>query len=459
MFRLYAWDVAGRMGSQLISLAISIILARFLGPADYGRVSACLIFISFFDLMTNFGLGASLVQRKHPAPEHYHSSFVFNLLAGVALTLICFLTAPLLAGLFGAFDLSLILRVLSFSILISSLRFVQEAVLIKKLAFKQINQAKMLATAGSGVVGISMAFLGFGIWSLVAQVMIHRALNTALLTAFARWRPEFSLNPTALRDLWQYGRHLFMAGFVHTFFEHLDSMVIARIFSPVELGLFSRAKSLNLLVVKYSSDSLGAVAFPALSRVQDDRVQFLGLGLQAEKMTAFIAFGLLGWLYLVAGPVILLLLGNQWSQSIDYFKLLCLSGFAYPVGASILSMLKASGDSKTMLKLELLKKILLVAGLVTGFAFGMMGYLYSLIVTGLLSTLLNMYMVGKALDIPVMKQVNSTFVYAVPAVVAVWLALLIGFNPENHWAAITFFSLVFGSLYLSMNYLFKTIPK
>jgi hypothetical protein len=162
-----------------------------------------------------------------------------------------------------------------------------------------------------------------------------------------------------------------------------------------------------MLVVKYSSDSLGAVAFPTLSKLQDDRAQFLRVGLRAEKMTAFIAFGLLGWLYLVAAPVILLLLGDQWRQSIDYFKLLCLSGFAYPVGASILSMLKASGDSKAMLKLELLKKILLIAGLIIGFGFGIMGYLYSLVITGFLSTLLNMYMVGRALDIPGLETVQK----------------------------------------------------
>lgn len=456
LLRLYFWDVLGRMGSQLISMVISIVIARYLTPADYGSVGVCLVFISFFDLITNSGLGSALVQRSNLTETHLSSSYYFNIGFGAVLTGVLFLSAPLVSAFFRQFDVTNVFRVLCFTILITSFRVVQESVMIRELAFKKMNQAKLIATAASGVIGILMAVNGFTIWSLVAQVFLFRLFYAGLLSIYSKWRPERVFHWSALQELWRYGFNMFLSGFVFTIFEHLDSLIIARIFSPLQLGLFSRAKSLNRMVVKYSSDSLGAITFPALAKIQDDRPKFIETGLRTEKIVSFIAFGLLGWLYLVAEPLILLLLGKNWVESISYFKILCLSGFAFPVGAASLSLLKAAGHSGTILKLEMYKRMVFILGLLIGFAIGMEGYMYALFWVGCINTVLTMYLVGKTLNISLLVQLRGAFVYVVPSVGSVLILNLPDLQTGGLIGDFIVLSLLYAGLYLLINGLLRT---
>ncbi|MBL7826158.1 MAG: lipopolysaccharide biosynthesis protein [Saprospiraceae bacterium] len=447
---LYLWDVSGRLGAQIISLVVSIIVARYLGPADYGLVSLCLIVISFMDVFANSGLGAALIQHPSPTTRHYDAALAANLLFGVFFTVLTWLSAPWVSWLAGDDRMTLILRVLSFSIIITSFRVVHEASLIKNLAFSTLNKAKIAATTLGGLIGATMAVNGYGVWSLVFQVLSHRLLFTLLLRTNTSIKPVFHLSLKPLHALWRYGLYMFSANFINHIFDHLDAIIIAKIYSPVEVGLFNRAKSLNRLVMKYGADSLGAVTFPSLAKIQDQKKAFVALGLKTEKMTAFITFGLLGGLYVCAESLILILLGEKWSESIRYFEILCLSGFALPLGAACGSMLKASGDSKAVFHLELIKKSILLAGLWIGFYFGLKGYLYSLIVTGVLSVFITFYFVKKSIGVPLTSLMSAPLKYACMAFLAVGCMYWLHFSFDNLWWKLGINSLTFSILYLGM---------
>lgn len=452
----FIWDFTGRVGNQIVSFIIGVILARILSPAEFGLIGMAMVFISLSEIFTNMGLSAALVQRLDPSEEHYSSSFYLNLAAALFLTVLFIVTAPLIAGFFKTKEITSIIRVLSLSLLISGFSVVQEARLRKFMKFNILAKARLVSSVISGITGIAMAFTGFGVWSLVAQTLLGRTITTVYYWLASGWKPKILYRFRAIKELWSYGLNMFVSGLIDRAYSQIDSIVIARIFSPTDLGLYSRAKSLNRFIIQYSSESIGSVTFPAMAAIQDNRQRMIELGLKAETLIAFFSFGLLGLLYVTAGPLILTLFGPKWEASISIYKLLCLSGFAYPVSAATLSMLRASGDSRSFLRVEIWKKIVGLAGLSIGFLYGLKGFLISLIFTGTIAVLMNMYVTGKSVGISVMHQVRTIIVYLFIAVISAGIASFLPFHFVWTGFDLILLTTAFIILYGGINYVLKT---
>lgn len=419
LIKSYSWDLVGKVANQLVSFMLGIFLARMLSPTEYGLIGMSMVFIAFSNVFVNLGLSTALIQKKNAIEEHFSSSFFVNISIAIILTVLFFLIAPVISSFFSEDKIVVLIQVLSFNLIITSLSVVAEVKLIKQLNFKILSKIGVSSSVVSGLVAIYFAFNGYGVWSLVIQTLLSSIIRSFLIQYYSRWRPKLIFKIEALKELWSYSFRFFISGFINTIYEQLDSIIIARIFSTVDLGLYSRAKSLNRFVIKYASESIGNVTFPAMSKISDDKLKMIELGLKAESLVAFLSFGLLGLLFITAKPLFLLLFGIKWIAAIPIYKLLCLSGFAYPISATTLSMLKASGDSKTFLKLEVLKKILGLISLSIGFYYGMNGFLLSLIVSGLIGTVLNIYFTSYSLDISFKNQIVDSFIYVIPAVIAV----------------------------------------
>ena len=456
LIKSFAWDLAGRVGSQIASAAIGIILARLLTPAEFGLIGMAMVFIGISGIFTNLGLSSALVQRTNPTEEHYSSSFYLNVTASLFLTVLFILLAPAIARFFKNEDLTDIVRVLSLSLLISGFTVVQEARLRKNMRFDLLTKARIISSVSSGAVGVTMAFTGFGVWSLVVQTLLGRVITTGYYWFVSDWKPKLLFRLKALKELWSYSINLFFSSVIDTAYGQLDSLIIAKVFSARELGLYSKARALNQFVIKYSSESIGSVTFPAMSEVKDDRRKMIELGLHAEKLIAFVSFALLGWLFVAAGPLILTLYGRQWEPAVEIFRLLCLSGFAYPVSAATLSMLKASGDSRSFLKVEVWKKIVGLAGLAIGFSFGLKGYLISLVITGSIAVLLNMFYTGRSLNMTVGHQLYPLLPYLMISVVASFLIDILPIQFELNIINLILVTTSFFTLYMGANYLLKT---
>jgi teichuronic acid exporter len=456
LIKSFAWDFGGRVGGQLIGFVIGIILARLLSPEEFGLIGMAMVFISFSGIFTNLGLSSALIQRSEPTEDHYSSSFYLNVFAALLLTLVFVFLAPFIAAFFKSPQIINLIRVLSLTLVISSLSIVQDARLRKAMNFRILTRTKIISSVISGVIGIAMAFMGFGVWSLVAQTLISGILSTVLLWFFSDWKPRLLFRMQAIKDLWGYGFNMFISGAINTAYDQLDSIIIARLFSAKELGLFTRAKTLNRFVIRYSSESVGTVTFPAMAAIKDQREQMLKMGLKAETLIAYLSLGLLGWLYVSSGPLIITLLGEKWIPAIEIFKILCLSGFAVPISAATLSMLKAAGYSGSFLRVEVWKKIVGLAGFGIGFYFGLKGYLISLIITGAIAVWLNMYFTGKAVGITVRHQLIPLLPYFGLSIVAVLMSFWLLKFLHTPWLAFIIVSLIFMVAYFSCNFIFKT---
>lgn len=456
LIKAFAWDFSGRVGGQIIGLVISIILARLLSPEEYGLIGMSTVFIALSGVFTNLGLSSALVQRSNPTEEHYSSSFYLNVFIALILTLVFIFLAPQIATFFNNKEITNLIRVLSLTLIINSFSIVQDARFRKEMNFRVLTRVKIISSVLSGILGVTMAFMRFGVWSLVAQSISSNLFLTLLLWFYSEWRPKLIFTIKSIKELWSFGINIFISGVIINLYDQLDSIIIAKLFSARDLGLFSRAKTLNRFAIKYSSDSIGAITFPAMSEIKDQKQQMINLGLKAEILIAYLSLGLLGWLYVSAEPLILTLIGEKWLPAVSIFKILCLSGFAYPISAASLSMLKAAGLSKPFLKVEMLKKFVGLAGFVIGFYFGLKGYLVSLIITGAISVLINLYITGKELKITIKCQLVPLLPYLGLSILAVLLSFWILQFIQIHLLELIIVSALYLFIYFSINYILKT---
>lgn len=452
----FLWDYSGNLAGAGATFVIGVILARLLAPEEFGLVAMVAVFIALVQGLMDFGLSGALVQRSNPTEEHFMSAFVVNVLLGLTLAGAAYAAAPLIARFYDESRLVLITRVLGLGFVLRSLCLVHEAWLRKHLKFKALTQIRIGASLVGGGVGIALAWTGWGVWSLVAQSLVSASIRTCGLWVLSGWRPRRTFSFNALGELWAYGSHMFTAGILNTVFTKVDVLIVGRLFSAAELGFFTRAKRLIQFVVRFSSDSVARVMFPVLSSIQDEDERFRRISIQTLSMVSFAAFFLSGWLYVVAQPLIVLLLTDTWSPTAPLLQLFCLSGYVLPVNSIVLSMLKSKGHSKVFLLLEVIKKSLYLPALVFGFRFGIHGYLIALAVVSLINTGVNMVVTARVTGLTVREMPMTVAPYVLSAVIAGTVSMVIPVEGFGETLMLIGSTLVFATVYLLMNWILRT---
>jgi O-antigen/teichoic acid export membrane protein len=244
-----------------------------------------------------------------------------------------------------------------------------------------------------------MAFLDYGVWSLVAQSLIHATVSNALLYIMEKWRPRLYFSWQALRELWGFGMRMFLSGVLETVFKNLDALIIGKLFLPATLGYYHRAKSLNNIVVDNASGSLMRIFLPTLSSVQNDKQRVLNIVDKSYHLITMIAFFITGFLFVTGRDIIILMFSDKWEPSVPLFRLIVLSAYAYPISAILVNILVALGNSKAFLRLEIIKKIVLLANFIIGFHFGIHEFLIGFVIANAISVLLNIYFASKQIEV------------------------------------------------------------
>lgn len=409
------WDISGKFAGQGMGFVISIILARLLSPQDFGLLAMINVVLVLANVLVDLGLGSALIQRQDITDEHYGSVFYFNIVVGLFLALVLFFLAPLIAQFYKRTEIIALARVMSLLFVINSFCNVQRLWLRKQLKFKVLTQASIIGTAVGGITGVSMAFMNFGVWSLVVQSLITATSSNFYIYFRTKWKPRLILSLKALKELWQFGFNLFLSGILDSIYTQLDSIIIGRIFNAQTLGYYYRAKSLDGFVRNYTSGSLMTVLFPALSTIQHEEERYKEVIYKSFHILNFVTFLLLGILYLGAKDIIVLMFSDKWLPSVEYFQIIVLAGFIYPFSALLVSILSSRGNSKAFLKLEVFKKIILTITFCIGFIYGIKGFLYGMVMCSCIGLVLNIYFAAKEM------KVSSNWFYGI-----IWKYLLIG---------------------------------
>jgi len=455
--KAFIWDFFGKLATHGMSFVVSIFLARLLEPSDFGLIAMVMVIIGIAQVFSNVGLSSALIQRRRALPIHFNSVFYFNILIASILAVINYFSASYIGDFYDNSELVLLIQVMSLSFVIAAFNNVQNAKLRKELNYVLFTKIRLTSSLLSGILGISLAFWGAGVWSLVVQILMMDIIYSILIWSTSRWKPSLEFSWKALMQLWSFGFRLFLSAMLDTIFKRLDFLIMGKLFPLATLGFFQRAKSLNSMVMQYSSGSLMSVLFPVLVKVQNDLPRFQNIILKSLGIISFVVFLLLGGLYLISEELIVLLFSDKWLPSVIFFKILILSGFGYPISALLINALKSRGNSKAVLRLEIYTMLIASANLVILYFWGIDMYLYGLIIQATLVVSLNILFTSREIALPFYTFAKPILAQMNLSVIAVVSTIFITKNIESfNIIMLLIKGSIFTLLYITLNYIIKT---
>lgn len=423
------WSFADSIGSQGITFLVGLVLARMLTPAEYGLIGIILIFVNIFNSIVNSGFSAALIRKKDATDDDYSTVFITNMAISVVLAIALFFSAPLIADFFNQPQLVALSKAMSCIVIINALGLVQFTILTKRIDFKTHTKISLIASISSGVIGIGMAFTGYGVWSLVGQQISKQLLNTLLLWLYNKWIPKMHFSTKSFKELFGFGWKLLVSSLIDVVWRDIYQVVIGKCYSPATLGQYTNAHHFGSIFSSNLTGIIQRVSYPVLSSIQDDKERMKQAYRRVIKVTMLVTFVFMLGLAAVAKPMILVLIGNQWLIAAIFLPIICFQMMFYPLHAINLNMLQVQGRSDLFLKLEIIKKILASIPLFLGVFISIYWMLWSsVIIIGPITYYINSYYSGKFINYSTTDQIKDILpsfgIAAIMAVVTYLVSLL-----------------------------------
>ena len=406
------WKFGEKLLTEIMHFVISVILARILMPDDYGLIALVTVFTVFCDKLIICGFATSLIQKKNADDVDFSSVFYFSFVAAFVLYVALFFCATFIADFYDRFDrdtLISVIRVSGLSLFLIAFNSVQQAYISKNMLFRRNFWSNFGAIALSGVVGLFMAYRGFGVWALVAQGLTRTFVGMSILFFTVRWCPKWVFSLERLKGLFSYGWKIFVSSIIKVIYNDLRSLVIGKVYTPAELAFYNRGQSLPQIVDNNVTGTIDAVLFPAYSRLQDDKPALVGAMRRAVKTSCFILMPLLALLAAVSSPLVCVLLTDKWLPCVPFMQILCLSFMFSPVEVENLQSIKAIGRSDMVLKLEIAKRSIGVLFLLIAITIGLYAIAWSMFVGNVIAAMLNALPNSKLIGYPIHKQLLDIF--------------------------------------------------
>jgi teichuronic acid exporter len=392
------WTAVQQFSTQGISFAVSLILSRLLLPEEFGMIALLSVFMSLGIVLMESGLGQSLIRTTNPTIEDYSTVFYFNLAGSLIIYGIIYFCAPFIADFYNQNSLEKIVKWYGLIFISNALSSIHFTRLTKEMQFKKELTIIIPSLLMSSVIGVTMAYWGYGVWSLVVS-----ALSQSIAVAFqmwirSEWSPVLRFNKEKFKYHFLYGYKLTLSGMLDTLFSNAYVLIIGKFFAPVQVGFYNRADTLKQLPVSNISAILNKVTFPLFAEVKDDDVRLKEIYKKIMQMVMFFVAPILLIMSALAEPLFRFLFTDKWLPAVPYFQILCWAGIMYPIHAYNLNILKVKGRSDLFLKLEIIKKFLIVIVISVSFSHGIYGLLYGGVITTLLGFFINTYYTGKLIN-------------------------------------------------------------
>jgi O-antigen/teichoic acid export membrane protein len=378
------WSATNFWGKQIISFFIFVALSRLLGPEAFGLVALASVFIAFITIFVEQGLGEAIVQQPDLEPEHLDTAFWTSILVGGLLTVISMAASGLVAKFFQEMQLQPIVWWLSLSFILAALSSTQKAILRRHLDFKSLALRSMVQAIIAGITGVSLAFLGFGVWSLVAQTLVSGLTGAIVLWQVSDWRPRLNFSKKHFRELFAFGLNIIGIDILDFFNRRSDDLLIGYFLGPVMLGYYTIAYRLLLVMIQLLTGISTAVAFPAFSRLQRDPEKMRRAFYQAIQYTSLIAFPAFFGVSAIAPELVLALFGPKWAPSVPVMQILAMVGILHSVSLFNASVLKANGKPSWQLGLMLATSICNVIGFLLVVRLGIVAVAISFVIVNYL---------------------------------------------------------------------------
>ena len=403
------WKLMESFGISGIQFVLQIFLARLLDPSHYGALSIMVIFTSLANVFVQNGFSTALVQNKNTQEEDYSSVLWMQLLIALGMYALIFVFAPLIARAYKMDEIVLPLRVLALMLFPGAVNAVQIAKVKREMNFKKLFVSNVGSVAVSGVAGVLIAFMGGGLWALVAQSFLHVAIACVVMNYTARIRFVFKVNLIRIKELFAFGWRLLCSGLIDTLYQDLRSLVIGYKYTSDTLGYYNRGKHFPQVIINAVNSAVISVMLPAMSREQDDAKKVKTLMRSSVSASAYILFPMMAGLAAVGETLVSVLLTEKWLPCVPYMQIYCFTLAFYPVHSCNLQAINAMGRSDIFLKLEILKKVIGI--IILTLAVVLFDTPIAIAMTGVISTftscIINAYPNKKLIDYPYLEQIKD----------------------------------------------------
>lgn len=452
------WTFSQQFSVQIINFFVQIILARVLMPEDFGLIAMITIFISIGQMLMDGGMTSSLIRTKRPDQLDYSTVFITNFLVSIVIYTVIFVSAPFIANFYNQDELNSILRVYALTFVIRSFVAVHVAKLTKEMDFKTQMKLQVPSTILGAVVGLSMAYMGYGVWSLVWLNLVQTIVFTIQNWIFIKWQPSFIFNKRRFKYHFNFGYKMTLSGLLDTLYRNIYTIVIGKFFSPTMVGYFNQAETMRMLPVKQLSTVMGKVTYPLFSNINNDE-QLKNTYRVTMVLIFFIVVPMMMILIVVGKELFLSLFGDKWLPAVPYFQVLAISSIIGPLSTYNLNILKVKGRSDLFLKLEIIKKTIGFIMVFIVIPFGMNYLVISYMIVSHIATFINMFYSGRLIGYSFMEQIKDVAKIYVIGGICLGISFLIRFYLKSFIVSslllILLLSLIFIVIYIVLSYYFE----
>lgn len=407
VFSNLIWRFAERCGAQIVTLIVSIVLARILLPEDYGTISLITVFTTILQVFVDSGLGTALIQKKDADDLDFSSVFYFNFVVCLILYSGMFVAAPYIAFFYNNVSLTPVIRVISLTIIVSGVKGIQQAYVSRNMLFKRFFFSTIGGTLFSAAFGIGLAYAGCGVWALVGQQLSNTCIDTFILWMTVKWRPKNMFSWSRLKELLSFGWKMLASTLLDTVYNNIRSLIIGKMYSSSDLAYYNQGRQFPNVIVNNINTSIDSVLLPTMASAQDDRIRVKSMTRRAIKTSTYVMAPLMMGLAFCAEPIVRLVLTEKWLPCVPFLRIFCITYMFYPIHTANLNAIKAMGRSDLFLKLEIAKKLVGMVLLLSTMWFGVMAMAYSLLISSVLGQIINSWPNRKLLNYGYLEQLKD----------------------------------------------------
>lgn len=449
------YKLGEQAGAQGVNFLVSIILARLLLPEQFGTIALSMVFIAILDVFVTHGFGNSLIVNKNSDELDFSTCFYFGSILSIIIYALVFIFAPFIASFFSEPDLAPVLRVMSLRIPIAAVNTCQHAYVSKHMIFRKLFFSSTIGITISGVISIAMAYMGYGIWALVAQYLGNVTIDTVCLFIMLPWRPKWMFSFERLKKIYDYGWKILVVGLVDTGYNQLRNFIIAKKYTTADMAYYGRGLQFPSLGMNMVEPTINGVIFPSLSNCNDDPVQMKSTTRRVIQTSSYVIFPIMIGLIAIAKPLVICLLTEKWVDCIIYLQIGCLAFLFRPVQVINNCVISASGRSGLLLKLDVIKKTIGVLLLIASIPFGVVAIALSMMVTNLIATAINVYPNREILNYGYREQFLDLWDSLLLALIMGVCVYLVSFIDLPYWVMLAVQIVLGAGLYILMSVLFK----
>lgn len=428
----FKWGVIDNFANSGVTFLVGLVLARLLSAEEFGVLGIITIFINLSITIIDGGLATALIRKKNVNELEYNTVFYSNLCISIFLMLLLLVSSDLIASFFEQPILSSTLSVMSLVLLINAFSLLPKTILIRNLDFKSQAIFSLVSSLLSGIIGITMAYCGFGVWSLVGQQLSRQTFLMCGYWIAGKWRPRWMFSHTCFIDLFGFGSKLLVANLINSIFKDSFLTVIGKIYSPRDLGFYNRAEQFNTILSSNFGQIVRKVSLPSLSQIQDDEERLRATYRKLMRYIAILSFAAVFTLAAVAEPLIIVLIGEKWLPSVKLLQIMSLYAAIYPLNMLNLNVLNLRRRSDYLLKLEIIKKILFIPVIAVGFFFKLEVMLWAAVIYYYIEFFINGWYSKRLIGYGIFDQVKDlSGVYIISMFVAILVYTMTALSLSN----------------------------